>query len=190
MDIYFDKKIYRRNICLPARIDDVIEIESQKAVNFDFVYKDELVHIEDDSRQFAFQLMNFKCDQIDCSLSKLRNIPFNKNKRFAIYGTGVNAARFCEKNGIKHLVGFFDGKKEGGEFSGKPILKLCDEVLIKQKIEQIVIASSEKYVKEIYERISDICKKHHINLYDVHDVYDVDLDYKYTIENNLCNKSF
>ena len=183
VDIYIDKKIYRRNICLPASIVDDIKIESGKTVNLNFVYKDELVHIEGDSRQFAFQLRNFKCYKIDDSLSKLRNIPFNKNKRFAIYGTGINATRFCEKNGIRHLFCFFDGKKEDGDFFGKPILKLCDEVLIKHNIKQIIIVSSEKYIKEIYERISPICKKNSVHVYDV---YDVDLDYKYTIENNQC----
>ena len=185
VDIYIDEKLYRKDFHLPGRIDDVIEIKPDENVRLSFIYRDDLVHIDGDSRSFAFQLRNFECIQIDSSLSKLRNIPFAEKCNFAVYGTGLNAMRFCERNEMDNCICFFDGKKDEGDFSEKPILKFCDEILSKYEIKQIVIAASEKYIKEIYERISPVCKRNSINVYDV---YDVSLDYMYALGKSVYGK--
>ena len=177
--IYINGELYRKDLHIPGRIDDVIEIKPNENIRISFIYKDELIHLDGDSRSFAFQLRNFEYTQIDSSLSILRNIPFATESNFSVYGTGLNAMRFCERKGMDNCICFFDGKKEEGEFAEKPILKFCDETLRNYNIKQIVIAASEKYIKEIYERISPVCKRNGINVYDV---YDIDLDYKYTIE--------
>ena len=183
-DIYINEKLYRKDFHIPGRIDDVIEIKPNENIMVSFIYKDGLIHLDGDSRSFAFQLRNFEYTQIDSSLSILRNIPFATESNFAVYGTGINATWFCGRNGMDNCICFFDGKKEEGEFAGKPILKFCDETLRNYDIKQIVIAASEKYIKEIYERISPVCKRNGINVYDV---YDIDLDYKYTIEGCIQN---
>ena len=80
------------------------------------------------------------------------NFRFLRKERIIIYGTGKIATFTIKALSHCNIVAVLDGTKYFGTFEGKPILA-WDDISKQDDINVIIIASSETYYKEIYNRI-------------------------------------
>ncbi|MBR3623439.1 MAG: hypothetical protein IKN43_08855, partial [Selenomonadaceae bacterium] len=91
------------------------------------------------------------------------------NKKLIIYGTGQIAERFlCEYNDTLNVVCCLDRSKRDGFFCDIPI-KTWEEI-DEETADCLVIASSYKFLNEIYCRIIYDCDRNHLEVYDNHGV--------------------
>ncbi|MBE6073017.1 MAG: hypothetical protein E7202_00490 [Selenomonas ruminantium] len=89
---------------------------------------------------------------------------YQKYKKIALYGTGLNAKKFIDEKNDISIYCILDGKKSEGVFEGYPILSLEDAV--DNNIDLVIILSALNNEKIIYDRISDICKANSITVMD------------------------
>lgn len=89
---------------------------------------------------------------------------FNTTTKVLVYGTGSVAEKTIEKLVGYNVVGVADRKLKSGSFMSIHIVDLNE--LKKEDVEVIVIASSYKYKREIYERLEEKCLKNGWRLYD------------------------
>lgn len=86
-----------------------------------------------------------------------------KNKKILIYGTGIISQKLLEILSDFNIVGIMDKIQYEGNFCGKPILTWED--IKKDTVDAVIIASSRKNCKVIFNRIQYCCFALGISIY-------------------------
>lgn len=92
-------------------------------------------------------------------------MPFIKDKRVIVYGTGVIAEDLITSCTLCDYVAVLDGFKLEGSFCGIPITDFED--IKKGSIDCIVIAATQFHLEEIYNRIYHWIDKLRLSVYDI-----------------------
>lgn len=91
---------------------------------------------------------------------------FNKRDPILIYGTGKIASELISEISDYNVMGVLDKQKKEGFFGNYPLIDI--DCLSNYKNSKVVIVAAERNLETIYKRISVICKKSNVSIYDIY----------------------
>ena len=106
-----------------------------------------------------------------------------KDKKIAIYGTGITAQAIIENFQDYNIIGLIDPMKTGQIFWGKQVLDLKE--VLEQEVFAIILAARAASIKIIYARIWEECKQYGVPILDMNGT---DLIRKFEVEGVAENK--